>query len=112
MATSNRDRAGRAFEQMAEGLAPYVDRRMSRFHIEKEDWFRHWVSSGHHGVRSDAHLQDPQILLRVLADFWDVAFRQDLTRAIRNVVFSLRNRRNDWAHNKPFQFDDTYRTFD
>lgn len=112
MAISNRDRAGKAFEQLAAGIAPYVDRRMSRFHIEKDNWFGYWLNSLPQGVPPDAHLADPQVLLRVTADFWDVAFKQDLSRAIRNVVFSLRNRRNDWAHNKPFQFDDTYRTLD
>ena len=112
MALSNRDRVGKAFEQLAEGLAPYVNRRMQRFHPQKEEWFEHWRRSGQTGVSTDAHLDDPQVLLRVMADFWTVAFRQELSNAIRNVVFSLRQRRNDWAHNKPFQFDDTYRVLD
>jgi predicted AAA+ superfamily ATPase len=112
MAVSNRDRVGKAFEQLAEGLEPYVDRRMQRFHPSKDGWFDHWVNSGQQGVSSEAHLQDPAILLRVMADFWPQAFRQELPSNVRNVVFSLRNRRNDWAHNKPFQFDDTYRVLD
>ena len=112
MAASNRDRVGKAFEQLAVGLKPYVDRRMVRFHPQRDEWFEHWKMSGQTGVGPDAHLKDPQILLRVMADFWSVAFRQELTSAIRNVVFSLRQRRNDWAHNKPFHFDDTYRALD
>ena len=112
MAESNRDRVGRAFERLAEGLAPYVNRRMARFHPGGDEWFEQWVKSGQTGVSPDAHLEDPAILLRVMADFWPNAFRQELGSAIRNVVFSLRSRRNDWAHNKPFQFDDTYRVLD
>lgn len=112
MAVSNRDRVGKAFEQLAEGLRPYVDRRLRRFHPQKDDWFERWVASSPQGISPDSHLDDPQVQLRAMADFWQMAFRQELPNGIRNVVFSLRNRRNEWAHNKAFQFDDTYRVLD
>lgn len=112
MAVSNRDRVGKAFEQLATGLRPYVDRRLQRFHPQKADWFARWVASAPQGISLDSHLDDPQVLLRAMADFWQMAFRQELPNNVRNVVFSLRTRRNDWAHNKAFQFDDTYRVLD
>jgi predicted AAA+ superfamily ATPase len=112
MALSNRDRVDRAFQQLVAGLRPYVERRMVRHHPGREQWFDQWVASAPAGLGSDAHLDDPAVLLRVMADFWTIAFRQELHTGVRNVVFSLRNRRNQWAHNKPFHFDDTYRVLD
>ncbi len=112
MTMSNREQVGKAFEVLAEGLAPYVDRRLRRYHPDKDDWLAHWVASSPPGLSPDAQLEDPQVLLRAMTDFWQVAFRQELAKSLRNVAFSLRDRRNDWAHNKAFQFDDTYRVLD
>jgi len=109
---SNRDRVGRAFERLADGLEPYVDRRMKRFHPAKDGWFDQWLAGAPNGISSEAHLQDPQVLLRVMKDFWSQAFRQELSLQVRNAVYALGDRRNRWAHNKPFQFDDTYRVLD
>ncbi len=60
----------------------------------------------------DASLDDPSFQLRVMADRWDEAFRSDLTRTDRNLVFELRDVRNRWALNKPFTADDAYRALD
>lgn len=108
MALSNRDRVGRAFELLAAGLAPYVDRRMRSRSPYKERWFAEWRAR----ERGDAELHDPALLLKVMADSWDIAFRDELRRADRNVVFELRDVRNRWAHNDSFTFDDTYRALD
>lgn len=110
MPPSNRDRVDKAFATLVEGVRPYVDRRMSRAHPAGGDWFDHWVAT--EGLNTDAHLDDPSVLLRVIISNWAEVFRRDLSGTARNVVFSLRNRRNDHAHRKPFQFDDTYRALD
>lgn len=39
-------------------------------------------------------------------------FSKKLSKAERNLVEELRNTRNDWAHQKPFSADDTYRAVD
>lgn len=108
MALSNRDRVGRAFELLATGLGPYVDRRMRARSPYKDRWFAEWASR----ERGEASLQDPSLLLKVMADSWDLAFREELRRSDRNVVFELRDVRNRWAHNESFTFDDTYRALD
>jgi hypothetical protein len=64
------------------------------------------------GYRNEGSPQDPAFLLRVMADAWDSAFRQRLTKADRNLVFELRDTRNRWAHNEAFNADDTYRALD
>ena len=109
MAVSNRERVGRAFEALAEGLGPFVDRQMASVH--GESWLEGFVNSG---PRSSApgSLRDPAFLLKVMAEAWDSAFRTRLTRSDRNVVFELRDVRNRWAHNDAFNTDDTYRALD
>ncbi|HVL04386.1 MAG TPA: Swt1 family HEPN domain-containing protein [Acidimicrobiales bacterium] len=95
MALSNRDRVGRAFEALAAGLAPYVDRRMRA--TGRTDW---------------APSQDPALLLRAMVEAWDRAFASELGKSERNVVFELRDWRNRWAHNDAFTIDDAYRALD
>ena len=90
MAVSNRERVGRAFEALAAGLDGYVQERLP-------------------GVGTD---NDPAAQLRLVADRWDEAFRDELSRTDRNLVFELRDVRNRWAHNQAFTSDDAYRALD
>jgi len=105
MATTNRERVGRAFELLASGLGPFVERQMKT--AAGQGWL-----PGPHGPGDEGSPQDPAFLLRVMADAWDSAFRQRLTKAERNLVFELRDTRNRWAHNEAFNADDTYRALD
>src|SRR5215216_2196213 len=104
MALSNRERVARAFELLAQGLGPYVDRKMRAASRSGSAWMREFPSG--------ASLDDPALQLRVMADRWDDAFRSEMTRTDRNLVFELRDVRNRWAHNKPFGADDAYRALD
>jgi uncharacterized protein len=108
MAVSHRDRVGQAFELPAAGLMPYVDRRMRAASQLKERWFAEFARR----ERGEVSLDDPATQLKVLADHWDLAFREELRRSDRNVVFELRDVRNRWAHNATFSIDDTYRALD
>ncbi len=112
MAVSNRDRVGRAFELLAVGLEPFVDRRMRVTSRSGRDWLREWSASLRPPLRGEVSLSDPALQLRIMADSWDVAFREGLSRADRNLVFELRDARNRWAHNEPFTVDDAYRSLD
>jgi predicted AAA+ superfamily ATPase len=108
MAMSNRERVGRAFELLAAGLGPYVDRRMRTQSAAKDRWFEQVKAR----ERGSVSLQDSALQLKVMADHWDVVFRGELTRSDRNVVFELRDVRNKWAHNEAFTADDAYRALD
>lgn len=108
MALSNRERVGRAFELLAVGLGPYVDRRMRARSSTGERWFEQWQAR----ERGPVSLQDPAFQLKVMADSWDTVFRDELNRSDRNVVFDLRDVRNKWAHNESFPADDAYRALD
>jgi predicted AAA+ superfamily ATPase len=109
VAVSNRERVGRAFEVLAEGLGPFVDREMRSVH--GESWLATFVDSGPRNAPPGS-LRDPAFLLKVMTEAWDPAFRSRLTRTDRNLVFELRDVRNRWAHNDAFNADDTYRALD
>ncbi|HUP68916.1 MAG TPA: Swt1 family HEPN domain-containing protein [Acidimicrobiales bacterium] len=112
MALSNRDRVGRAFELLATGLGPYVDRRMRAASRAGKDWLRDYLASASPPIRGESSVQDPALLLRIMADGWERAFGTELGRSDRNLVFELRDVRNRWAHNDAFTIDDAYRALD
>ena len=64
-----RAQVGMAFEAIAEGLAPYVDKRMAAY-LEGDDWIL--VASTKLGKRPDiaVSLTDPQFQLEVITRFW------------------------------------------
>jgi len=92
-----RAQVGMAFEVLAEGLAPYVDRHMSA-HLSGDDWIL--VAANKLGKRPDiaVSLTDPQFQLEVLTRFWGPVFAKDLAPHLRDVVKELLEARNHWAH--------------
>ncbi len=92
-----RAQVGMAFEAIAEGLAPYVDKRMAAY-LEGDDWIL--VASTKLGKRPDiaVSLTDPQFQLEVITRFWGPVFAKDLAPELRDVVRELLLARNHWAH--------------
>lgn len=92
-----RAQVGMAFEAIAEGLAPYVDKRMAAY-LEGDDWIL--VASTKLGKRPDiaVSLTDPQFQLEVITRFWGPVFAKDLAPDLRDVVRELLLARNHWAH--------------
>jgi predicted AAA+ superfamily ATPase len=107
---SNRERVGRAFELLAAGLEPYVAGEL-RAAVGQKWWeiARARVDGGRGLKLSPA---DPQVQLRVLAEFWQPVFGRVLGRTERTLVFELQDVRNRWAHNDRFSADDAYRALD
>lgn len=93
---------GDALEVLAEGLAPFVDRRMSA-HFTEEDWIV--VAATRLGRREPvlASPTDPQFQLEVMVRWWGPVFAPALSKDTRDTVQELRRARNDWAH-----IDDTH----
>jgi predicted AAA+ superfamily ATPase len=114
MALSNRDRVGRGFEVLAEGLEPFVDVRMT---AAAKDLGGDWIAvmeardEAKNGVKKTYAKNDPAVLLRVITDEWRV-FKDVLSRAQQSLATELRDTRNKWAHNDAFSADDTYRALD
>jgi Swt1-like HEPN len=86
-----------AFEILAEGLAPFVDARMSTAYPD-EDWIL--MAATKLGKRRDVlvSLTDPHFQLEVINRWWGPAFSPPLTNAQRVVIGDLRTARNRWAH--------------
>lgn len=104
MALSNRDRVGRALEQLGRAFGPYVDRRMMKASPMGGDW---------KATYADANLDDdPSAQINVVLDNWQEVFRSELRTTGRNLVGEVRDWRNKWAHSEPFSHDDAYRALD
>lgn len=114
MATSNRDRVGRGFELLADGLMPFVDARMS---LASANAGGDWIAllqardAAKHGTAKTLDRRDPALHLRVITEEWRV-FKDALSHAERSFASELRETRNRWAHNSPFTADDAYRALD
>ena len=93
-----RAQVGMAFEAIAEGLAPFVDKRMAAHLTDGDDWIL--VASNKLGKRPDiaVSLTDPQFQLEVITRFWGPVFAKELDPGLREVVRDLLAARNHWAH--------------
>jgi uncharacterized protein len=113
MALSNRDRVQRGLELLRVGLAPFVERelraRLGGGWLEEVNRRRRYEIAGEgDGTTS----WDTSALLSVMWDEWNTVFRTTLGQPQRTLVSELREVRNNWAHEKPFSTDATYRALD
>jgi len=99
---TNKARVGEAFDLLAKGLEPFVVRHMSRTVAKGEDWAEVFVRSSKYPDR-DYSTSDPAFLLNVLIEAWKGTFERQLPRSTRNLLFTLRDKRNEWAHNRSIQ---------
>jgi predicted AAA+ superfamily ATPase len=113
MATSNRDRVGRGFELLAEGLRPFVEDQMSASMPKGADWAAviQARDAKNYKMIKTMSKDDPQVLLKVLTEEKQV-FGARLSRAEQSFASELIDVRNAWAHNSPFSPDDAYRALD
>jgi hypothetical protein len=107
MPASYRAQVAVAFEILAEGLAPFVDERMSRAFPE-DDWIL--MAATKLGKRRDVlvSLSDPHFQLEVLNRWWGPAFSEEMANDTRTTIGELRTARNHWAHpdeDHPFDID-------
>lgn len=113
MAINNRERVGKGFEILAEGLFDLVDEVMSRA-FESNDWNDKWAQkdaskSGGNAKSYEKH--DPQVQLRAITEY-GYNFKDELSRAEQGFASELREARNQWAHNESFSSDDAARILD
>jgi len=113
MATSNRDRVGRALELLADGLRPYVEREMKAEYGGQAARVIAATLAGPEEKKVPTNaFADVQNLLKLVWDQWNSVFRKKLSQAERTLVSELRDSRNKWAHQEAFSVDDTYRALD
>lgn len=57
--------------------------------------------------------EDPSALIKLVLDRWEEAFHGVLGYRVKNLLYEIRNIRNDWAHNsRYFDEDETDRALD
>ncbi len=97
MGISYRAQVAVAFEILAEGLAPFVDGRMSATY-PGQDWIL--MAATKLGKRPDVlvSLSDPHFQLEVMNRWWGPAFCPPLAETLRSTIGELRTARNHWAH--------------
>lgn len=97
---SNESYVGEAIRTLRAGLGPFVDGHMSR-----SRWGGNWIEALAPRLKpptKTASLNDTRFLLRVINDRWNEVFSHQFLRSeqagIRNLVNTLRNDSNTWAH--------------
>ena len=99
---SNKARVGEAFDLLAAGLEPFVAQHMKATTPKGKQWAANFVATGRNPDR-EYSTTDPSFLLNVIIECWDGVFKRQLPRSTKNLVFTLRDKRNDWAHNRAIQ---------
>ncbi|MGK2954705.1 MAG: DUF499 domain-containing protein [Solirubrobacterales bacterium] len=99
---SNKARVGEAFDLLAKGVQSFVSMHMERATPKGKDWAEHYVATSRTPDR-EYSVTDPAFLLNVMIDCWDGVFKRQLPRSTRNLLFTLRDKRNEWAHNRSIQ---------
>ncbi|MGE0441432.1 MAG: Swt1 family HEPN domain-containing protein [Gemmatimonadales bacterium] len=113
MATTNRDRVGKALELLRDGLKPFVERELRAKHGDRwNNEVRAALSDRRLGGSKADNLNDIAVLLVVMDKTWGIVFSAILGRADRNLVNELVDARNRWAHQESFSGDDAYRVLD
>jgi predicted AAA+ superfamily ATPase len=115
MATTNHERVGKALDLLKDGLRPFVERELKA--QDAQGWLnivRQSVPESQ--IRLFTKASDPPwdatSLLSVMWQQWNDIFRRTLGPAERSLVQELRDHRNNWAHQRAFSGDDTYRALD
>ena len=97
MATSNKERIGRALDSLLPEMRKYVEQELRDVYAEK------W---GQHVTPGEGQLDIQRLCNTILAE-WDPVFDVVLSKDARNLVHEIRKWRNKHAHQEPFTFDDT-----
>lgn len=111
MTVGYRGEVGTLFEVLGEGLAPFVDERMSAA-FPDQDWIL--MAAARLGKRRDVLVSpsDPHFQLEVINRWWGPVFVGPLGEPLRPTINELRAARNHWAHpdpEHPFEVDDARR---
>ncbi|UKA69008.1 DUF499 domain-containing protein (plasmid) [Arthrobacter sp. FW306-05-C] len=113
MAINNRDRVGKAFDLLSEGLLDAVDEVMTRA-LGTSDWTAKWAAEEAQrrgGPVRTLTKHDVQVQLRAITE-QGYQFKDVLSRAQQGFASELRETRNLWAHNESFSSDDASRALD
>lgn len=109
MAMSNHERVGKALTLLRDGIREPLEK------LWKANYGENWVDVVNERLYHPDRDPDPDdlaFLLKGVDATWGEFFNQVFGKAERSYVILLREARNDWAHNKRFSSDETYRILD
>jgi hypothetical protein len=89
MALTNRDRIGKALDQLQEALLPFISSQL--YDQIGSDWQDRLPPTGN-------NLQDVSVLLKLFMQHWATVFKRLLSDSDRAYVSELLEARNKWAH--------------
>ncbi|MEW6213264.1 MAG: Swt1 family HEPN domain-containing protein, partial [Acidobacteriota bacterium] len=112
MATSNRERIGKALEVLNAGLQPFIEREMQAALGDRWEEEARSATGDERKPSRKSKTWDTHALLSVMWNQWNAVFGRKLSQAERSIVSELRDVRNRWAHQEAFNIDDTYRALD
>jgi HEPN superfamily Swt1-like protein len=104
---------GRALELLRDGLIPFVERELAA-RIGPE-WLRRLDAARERALPRTSGGRvawDSQALLKVMIDNWQSVFRLSLRHLERSWSSELLDIRNRFAHEQPFNSEDTHRALD
>ncbi|MEV7638564.1 Swt1 family HEPN domain-containing protein [Streptomyces rubiginosohelvolus] len=113
MALTNNEKVLRSFDQLLEGMRPWVDMRMSAQAPAGKDWVELIAAEdvAKFGTAKTYSRDDVRFLLRIVTERWKV-FEKDLSRPQSALASELRETANAAHHGQKFSSDDTYRALD
>jgi len=113
MLKTNNEHVGDALLILAQGLMPFVEKEMKLVYKDRwQDQAFFNASDDRQHKPTNMNLEDVQVLIKVILNQWKPIFGNVLSSTDRNLIFEIKDIRNDWAHQKNFTLDDTYRAFD
>ena len=115
MATTNRERVGKAMDLLRDGLGPFVEREFRNAYGAENALSRaqgYFYQDSRLSTDGELTEWDSAALLGLMSFSWQDVFRQTLGQTERSIVNELRDWRNGWAHQAPFSSDDTERALD
>jgi len=104
-ASANHGLVGNALQLLAAGLGPYVAAKLR----EGAGMGRYVPNDVDTGGDVEG---DVSLMLKVMATGWNEVFRDHLGPIERSLVSEIRETRNRWAHQEPFDDDDLDRALD
>lgn len=113
MAQTNYDRVTKALDLLKAGLYPYFERELKNAYAARwTESVRRYIQDSRSFDKKGNINWDIYNILLVMWEEWNSVFRKTLGQSERTLVSELRDTRNQWAHQKPFSTDDTYRALD
>jgi predicted AAA+ superfamily ATPase len=103
MALSNRDRIGKALDQLRDALLPYISSQL--YDQVGSDWQDRLPPQAN-------NLHDVSVLLKLFMQHWATVFKRLLSDSDRAYVSELLEARNKWAHAEAMSSDDVDRYID